>query len=86
MPTKPKIWTMGDVPRPSEAAVFLARVQAARDAFRKAEGFPELPPDMDRLTFEEANDIERALLRVQETIGRLEKSRVYSGEFLTGGV
>ena len=86
MATKPKLWTMRDIPRLPEMEKYLGRVQAAREAFRNVDGFPELPLDMDRLTFEEANDIERVLLLVHETMERLEKSRVYSGEFLTGGV
>lgn len=85
MPTKPKIWTMTDIPAPAEMAEYLARVQAARDVFRGAAGFPPLPPDMDRLTFEEANDIERVLLMVNETIDTMKKSRVYSGELQAGG-
>lgn len=86
MPTKPRQWSMTDIPAPPGMEEYLSRIQAARDAFRGVAGFPPLPPDMDKLTFEEANDIERVLLRVHETIGKLENSRIYSGELQAGGV
>ena len=85
MPAKPKTWTMWDMPSPAEMEEYLSRIRAAGEAFPGVEGFPALPPDMEGLTFEEANDIEMTLSRVHDTINRLETSRVYSGELQSGG-
>lgn len=87
MPAKPKIWTKHDIPaqEETELAAILARVRAVRDALPLPFGTPQLPPDMDGLTFEGANDIERILLAANETIDRMKQSRVYSGEFQAGG-
>lgn len=84
MPTKPKIWTKKDMPSPSEMEEYLARIRAVKGSFPGL-GFPEIPEDMDHLTAETANDIERVLLMAHNTIGALEKSRVYSGELQSGG-
>lgn len=84
MPTKPKIWTKKDMPSPSEMEEYLARIRAVKSSF-PGFGFPEIPENMDRLTAETANDIERVLLMAHNTIGSLEKSRVYSGEIQSGG-
>lgn len=85
MPTKPKTWTTRDIPSPAEMEAFLAHIKAARDAFPGVVSFPPLPPDMEELTFEEANDIERILSIVDETIKAAGTSIVFSGEFQSGG-
>lgn len=84
MPTKPKIWTKQDMQRPPEMQEYLNRIRAVKGSFPGLR-FPEIPEDMDRLTVETANDIERVLLMAHNTIGALEKSRVYSGELQSGG-
>ena len=85
MSEKPKIWGILDIPTPAEMEAYLARIRAARSAFSGVAGAPEIPGDMGHLTVEAANDIERALLWAHETIGRMEISRVYSGELQAGG-
>lgn len=85
MATKPKIWAKQDIPTPGEMETYLARIRAVRGAFPGVSTLPRVPEDMDHLTLESANDIERVLLLVQNTLGRLEKSRVYSGELQSGG-
>lgn len=84
MPT-PKTWRKEDIPTPNEMEVYLSRIQAVRDAFPGVSDFPPLPADMNKLTFEEANNLERVLLRVHETITQMKNSRVYSGETASGG-
>lgn len=81
-----RVWTKEDIPLPAEMAEHLARVQAVRNVFPSLPGLPEVPPDMDRLNFEEANDIERLLLQVDRAITAIPQSRVYSGEFTSGGI
>ncbi len=86
MPTKPKTWAVGEIPKPREMEDYLAWISAVRDAFQNVGGFPELPPNMDGLTFEKANDIERVLLIADRTFDNMKKSRVFSGELQSGGV
>lgn len=85
MPTKPKIWTKKDIPTAEEMKTYLTRVRAVREKLPLPERAPQVPQDMDGLTFEEANDIERILVMANETIDRMKKSRVFSGELQAGG-
>lgn len=85
MPIKPKVWTKKDFPTPKEMGEYLSRVEAARVPFSSVFAYPTLPADMDKLTFEKANDIERVLLTTHEAIKKVEHSRVYSGELQAGG-
>ena len=50
------------------------------------EDVPQVPPDMDRLNYEEANDIEKILLAVDDAITRISKSWYYSGDIYAGEV
>ena len=86
MPTKPKIWTKQDIPTPPEMTEYLGRVRAAREAFPGVSQFPPLPANMNHLTYEADNDLERTLLLVNETIQHLQESRDYSGELQAGGI
>ncbi len=81
----PKIYTIRDIPRPAEMADYLARVRAVRDALASLPGTPEPPPDMQGLTFQEANAIELSLIGAERAINAMEKSWVYSGEIESGG-
>lgn len=81
----PKIYTIRDIPRPAEMADYLARVRAVRDALATLPGTPEPPPDMQGLTFQEANAVELALIGAERAINAMEKSWVYSGEIESGG-
>lgn len=85
MPTKPKIWTKTDMPSPAEMEKYLDRIRAVRGASPGISDFPELPGDMDGMTVETANDLERTLLIAHRAMEALEKSRVYSGELQSGG-
>lgn len=80
-----KIYTIRDIPRPAEMADYLARVRAVRDALASLPGTPEPPPDMQGLTFQEANAIELSLIGAERAINAMEKSWVYSGEIESGG-
>lgn len=85
MPTKPKTWAKEDMPTPAEMEEYLARIRSTKDCFPQISGFPEIPEDMNHLSVEGANNIERLLLMVHDTIGNIEKSRIYSGELQSGG-
>lgn len=85
MPEKPKTWSKSDIPTTEDMGTYLSRIRAVRSAFSAVSGFPEVPENMNHLTVEKANDIERVLLIAHSTIGNLEKGRMYSGELQAGG-
>lgn len=83
----PKLdWTMRDIPCVSDMAVYLADITAIREAFAVLEITPDVPPDMDFLTAEEANDIEKILRDVDILIGNMTAVFVYSGEIYGGEI
>ncbi len=84
MPT-PKTWRKEDIPTPNEMEAYLSRIQAVRYAFPGVSGFPPIPPDMNRLTFETANNLEQILLQTHELFTQMKKSRMYAGETASGG-
>lgn len=86
MLTAPRVWTRQDVPTQSEVAEFLSRIQAVRNVFPGLPDLPEVPPDMEHFTYQEANDIERILARVGWAADAIPQSRIYCGEFTAGGV
>ena len=81
----PKIYTIHGIPRPADMADYLARVCAMRDRLAVPPGTPDLPADMEHLTFQTANDIELALLGAERAVNAMEKSWFYSGEIDSGG-
>lgn len=83
--TLPHIYTLRDIPRPPDMADYLARIRAVSERLAKPPGTPDPPSDMERLTFQEANDIELALLGAERAVNSMEKSWFYSGEIQSGG-
>lgn len=83
----PKIdWTMTDTPTPTQLAAYLADVATIRAALAVYADTPETPADMEKLTFAEANDIERILLDVDALITNMISAFYYTGELYTGEV
>lgn len=88
MPTttaSPKVYTIRDIPGPYDMADYLSRVRAVSERLAKPPGTPSPPEEMQRLTYQEANDIELALLEADRAIHAIEKSWIYSGEIESGG-
>lgn len=83
--TPPKIYQLGDIPRPADMSDYLARVRAVSERLVKWTGTPDPPPDMEHLDFVGANNIELALLGAERAINAMEHSFVMSGEFQAGG-
>lgn len=81
-----RVWTIRDIPTPADAAEYLARIQAVRNVFPGLPGLPEVPPDMEHFTYQEANDIEQILSMIDGAISRIPVDRVYAGEFTAGGI
>lgn len=83
--TPPKIYTVGDIPRPADMADYLDRVRAVSSALVHLPGTPIPPEDMNNLDFRGANAIELALLGAERAINAMEASFIQSGEIQSGG-
>ena len=86
MASPTRVWTKEDIPRPEDTEKYLDMVQAIRNTFPALPDLPEVPQDMEGFTFREANDIEKILARIGWAVEAIPQSRVYSGEFQTGGI
>jgi hypothetical protein len=84
---QPKIdWTVADIPTPAQLDAYLADVATIRAALAVYAETPEVPADMEKLTFAEANDIERILLDVDALITNMMQAWYYAGEIYSGEV
>lgn len=86
MANQTRVWSEEDIPRPEGTKKYLDMVQAIRNTFPTLPGLPEVPPDMEGFTFREANDIEKILGQIGWAAEAIPQSRVYSGEFQSGGI
>lgn len=87
VPVSPKIdWTDSDIPKESDMQTYLEDVEILRGALTVIPETPEVPEDMEGLTYEEANDIERILLVVDDLITKMINSYFYSNEIFSGEV
>lgn len=80
------LWDRSMYPDPAEMYRYLANIITLRALLTMAEDVPQVPPDMDKLNYEEANDIEKILLAVDDAITRISKSWYYSGDIYAGEV
>lgn len=79
-------WQRADIPTPESMTAYLADVAALRAALTVAAGTPEVPEDMERLTWQEANNIEQILVDVDELLTRMAAAWFYSGDLYAGEV
>lgn len=79
-------WQAADIPTPESMTAYLADVATLRAALTVAAGTPEVPEDMERLTWQEANDIEQILVDVDELLTRMAAAWFYSGDLYAGEV
>lgn len=77
-------WAAGDIPNVTQMTAYLADIAAMRAALAVRASTPSVPPDMDDLTAEEANDIERILRDVDGLIDNMIAAYHYSGEIYSG--
>lgn len=78
------LWSRDMYPEPAEMDRYLKNIGILRELLPMAPDVPPVPPDMDRLNCEEANDIEKILLAVDDAITRISKSWYYSGDIYAG--
>lgn len=75
-------WAESDIPTVSQTGAYLSNVAEIKSMVPVAA--PEVPPDMERFEFGEANDIERILVIIDRVFPLLERSYVFSGEAFCG--
>lgn len=81
----PKIdWSVVDIPTPEQMEQYLDDVRTLRAAFAQLPSTPQVPDDMDRLKWQEANNIERVLLDVNALITNIMATWVQSGMVQSG--
>lgn len=79
-------WVESDIPTSAQMAHYLADVTKLRGAITLARDVPPVPGTMARLTYEEANDIERILESIDLMLTLAVQAWVYSGEVYCGEV
>ena len=79
-------WADGEWPTPAHAAQLLADVSALRGQFAQMSSTPEVPADMEKLVYTEANDIEKILVSVDLLLTNIMAAWFYSGEVYSGEV
>lgn len=85
VPVLPKTdWAVGDIPSAAQMTAYLADVAAIRAALAVRSTTPPTPLDMDDLTVEEANDIERILADVDGLVSNMIAAYRHSGTFYAG--
>lgn len=81
-----KDWVMGDIPTPSQMTAYLNDVSKLRAMLTVAQTTPEVPEDMEKLTWQEANDIEQILVDLDAMLTRMAAAWFYSGDLYSGEV
>lgn len=75
----PYTWYESDTPTQAQMTQYLANVEALKGALTLADNAPELPPDMDGLTTQEANHIEEILVMINFYLLALQRVFLRSG-------
>ena len=84
--SSPTDWANGDIPRKDDLDTYLDDLRRIRAALAVMDTTPSAPGSMDYLTWAKANDIEKILVDVDDALGRLLLSPLYSGEIYSGEV
>ena len=64
-------WVMEDIPTVEQMADYLDNIARLRKVYAVLQGTPQVPPSMENLTFEVANDIEQILADIECVIERV---------------
>ena len=83
--TTDTVWQEDDEDiRTDRIEAYRANVACIRGAFAQLAATAQTPADLELLTWAEANDIERILQDVDDSLRRMALSRWYSGEIYSG--
>lgn len=78
-------WCMEDIPTREQMEGYLANVRRLREVLDVPAGTPAAPADMEGLTLEEANHIERILERLDAQLTIMAETWIPCGEAVCGG-
>lgn len=79
-------WMDGEWVTPADEAVYLGDLAELRKQFALYETTPEVPPDLEKLNYIEANNIEQILMDIDALLTNIAAWRLYSGEIYSGEV
>lgn len=79
-------WKDDDWVDPAAQAVYLGDLAELRKQFTMLESTPQVPADMEDMTFSEANDIEKILEDIDALLTNIAAGWLYSGEIYSGEV
>lgn len=79
-------WTTADIPTAADLADYLGYVSAVREALAQFATTPQTPANTGGLDYQEANDIEKILLDVDQLITNMLAARYFCGELYGGEV
>lgn len=79
-------WMETDWPTVSTMTRYVTDLAELRGQFAQAQKTPKVPADMENLTWQEANDIERILQVIDALMTNITAAWFYSGELYSGEV
>lgn len=79
-------WMDGEWVTPADEAVYLGDLAELRKQFTLYETTPEVPPDLEKLNYIEANSIEQILVDIYTLLTNIAAGWLYSGEIYSGEV
>lgn len=79
-------WNIESIPTAEELTHYLKCVSNVREAMTQKRTTPPTPTDMGALNFEEANNIEKILLDIDELIKNMLAARHFLGELYSGEI
>lgn len=79
-------WKDDDWVDPATQAVYLGYLAELRSQFAMMQTTPPVPNDMEKLTYQEANDIEKILEDIDRLLTNASQAWFYSGDLFSGEV
>lgn len=79
-------WKDDDWVGPAEQAVYLGYLAELRSQFAMMQTTPPVPNDMEKLTYQEANDIEKILEDIDRLLANASQAWFYSGDIYASEV
>lgn len=79
-------WMETDIPAVSDMDLYLSNLAVLRSSFAMMQSTPEIPTDMNGLTYAEANNIEKILEDIDLLLTNISKAWAYSVEVYSGEV
>ena len=79
-------WMAGEWITPADEAAYLGDLAELRKQFTLYETTPEVPPDLEKLNYIEANSIEQILVDIDALLTNIAAGWLYSGEIYSGEV